>query len=81
MELALLKHRNRQPNQSEQQRMCELLGDAMDAGACGFSAQLLGETSVQRDFDDGDLVELAGWHLSRTEARFAALFRLSNATS
>lgn len=48
--------KSRPANQSEQQRMCELLGDAMDAGACGFSAQLLGETSVQRDFDGTPMI-------------------------
>ena len=35
----------------EQQAMGALLGEAMDAGACGFSAQILGHDSVQRDYD------------------------------
>jgi N-acyl-D-aspartate/D-glutamate deacylase len=43
--------KSRPANEDEQRRMCDLLGEAIDAGARGFSAQVLGETSVQRDFD------------------------------
>ena len=35
----------------EQAEMCRILDEALDAGCCGFSAQILGENSVQRDFD------------------------------
>ena len=40
----------------EQRRMGALLGEAMDAGACGFSAQLLGPDSVQRDYDGTPMI-------------------------
>ena len=30
--------------------------EALDAGACGFSAQLLGEDSVQRDYDGTPMI-------------------------
>ena len=40
----------------EQRRMGALLGEAMDAGACGFSAQLLGHDSVQRDYDGTPMI-------------------------
>ena len=40
----------------EQQRMCAILSEAMDAGACGFSAQILGENSVQRDYDGTPMI-------------------------
>jgi N-acyl-D-amino-acid deacylase len=48
--------KSRPATEDEQRRMCELLGEAIDAGACGFSAQLLGETSVQRDFDGTPMI-------------------------
>jgi N-acyl-D-amino-acid deacylase len=40
----------------EQNKMCVLLGEALDAGACGFSAQILGEYSVQRDYDGTPMI-------------------------
>tara|TARA_B110000211_G_C14077447_1_gene552858 strand:+ start:1310 stop:3031 length:1722 start_codon:yes stop_codon:yes gene_type:complete len=40
----------------EQEKMCALLDEAMDAGACGFSAQILGEDSVQRDYDGTPMI-------------------------
>jgi N-acyl-D-aspartate/D-glutamate deacylase len=40
----------------EQAEMCRLLGEALDAGGCGFSAQMLGENSVQRDFDGTPMI-------------------------
>ena len=40
----------------EQQKMCALLGEALDAGACGFSAQILGPDSVQRDYDGTPMI-------------------------
>ena len=36
--------------------MCRLLSEAMDAGGCGFSAQVLGPDSVQRDFDGTPMI-------------------------
>ena len=44
----------RMPTDSEHAELCRLLEEAMDAGACGWSAQRLdpnGPASVQRDFD------------------------------
>ena len=43
--------RNRRPTEDELSQMCRLLNQGMDAGACGWSAQVLGEGSDQRDFD------------------------------
>ena len=40
----------------EQRAMCGLLGEAIDAGACGFSAQIMGEDSVQRDYDGTPMI-------------------------
>ena len=42
------------PTDAEHEEMCRLLDEAMDAGACGWSAQRLmptGTMAVQRDFD------------------------------
>ena len=42
------------PTDAEHDEMCRLLNEAMDAGACGWSAQRLmptGTMAVQRDFD------------------------------
>jgi N-acyl-D-amino-acid deacylase len=41
---------------SEREEMCRLLSEAMDAGGCGFSAQILGTDSVQRDFDGTPMI-------------------------
>jgi N-acyl-D-aspartate/D-glutamate deacylase len=41
---------------SERDQMCRLLDEALEAGACGFSAQLLGDTSVQRDYDGTPMI-------------------------
>ena len=48
--------RSRRPNEAELKEMCRLLHDAMDAGACGWSAQVLGEGSDQRDFDGAPMI-------------------------
>ena len=40
----------------ERVEMCRLLSEAMEAGACGFSAQLLGADSVQRDYDGTPMI-------------------------
>ncbi len=40
----------------ERDRMCAILGEMMDAGACGFSAQLLGPNTVQRDYDGTPMI-------------------------
>jgi N-acyl-D-aspartate/D-glutamate deacylase len=41
---------------AERDQMAALLSDALDAGACGFSAQVLGPDSVQRDYDGTPMV-------------------------
>ncbi len=44
----------RKPSDAEHEEICRLLGEAMDAGACGWSAQRMlpsGPAAVQRDFD------------------------------
>jgi N-acyl-D-aspartate/D-glutamate deacylase len=44
----------RMPTAAEHAEMCRLLNEAMDAGACGWSAQRMlptGPAAVQRDFD------------------------------
>ena len=40
----------------EQRKMGALLSEAMDVGACGFSAQNMGEDSVQRDYDGTPMI-------------------------
>lgn len=47
MELA----KKRRPSAEELAQMKQLISEAMDAGACGISAQRLGESSLQRDYD------------------------------
>ena len=49
--MGLEEAKQRPATKDEQLKMGELLREALDAGACGFSAQRLGEDSVQRDFD------------------------------
>jgi N-acyl-D-amino-acid deacylase len=46
----------RKPTTAETSTMQRLLHDAMDHGACGWSAQRLGRNSVQADFDGTPMV-------------------------
>ena len=48
--------KSRRPTEAELGEMCRLLHEAMDAGACGWSAQVLGEASDQRDFDGSPMI-------------------------
>ena len=50
--------KTRQPTAAETEEMCRLLGESLDAGACGWSVQRLGDgfTSVQRDYDGTPMV-------------------------
>ena len=48
--------KKRRPTEAEMKEMCRLLNEAMDAGACGWSAQVLGQFSVQRDFDGTPMI-------------------------
>jgi N-acyl-D-aspartate/D-glutamate deacylase len=48
--------KSRPANETERAEMARLLGEAIDQGACGFSAQLLGPNSVQRDYDGTPMI-------------------------
>jgi N-acyl-D-aspartate/D-glutamate deacylase len=49
--------KERRPTEDELKKMCEILIEAIEAGACGFSAQMFGDSSnVQRDFDGTPMV-------------------------
>jgi N-acyl-D-amino-acid deacylase len=51
--------KSRAPTEQEEREICRLLDEAMDAGACGWSAQRLdpnGPACVQRDFDGTPMV-------------------------
>ncbi len=43
--------KERPATDAERTEMCRLLGEALDAGGCGISAQRLGLKTVQRDYD------------------------------
>jgi N-acyl-D-amino-acid deacylase len=46
----------RMPTEAETNEMQRLIHEAMDAGACGWSAQRFGENSVQADYDGTPMV-------------------------
>jgi N-acyl-D-amino-acid deacylase len=46
----------RMPTEAEHQGMARLIHEAMDAGACGWSAQRFGRNSVQADYDGTPMV-------------------------
>ncbi len=48
--------KSRPATEAERAEMGRLLSEALDAGGCGFSAQLLGPSSVQRDFDGTPMI-------------------------
>ena len=48
--------KSRRPTKDELKEMCRLIHEAMDVGACGWSAQVLGEFSDQRDYDGSPMV-------------------------
>jgi len=48
--------KKRRPTEAELQEMCRLINEAMDAGACGWSAQVLGINSIQRDYDGTPMI-------------------------
>lgn len=50
------KAKGRRPNAEEMAEMKRIISEAMDAGACGISAQHLGETTLQRDFDGTPMI-------------------------
>jgi len=48
--------KKRRPNAEELKKICELLDEAMEAGACGWSVQRMGSNSIQPDFDGTPMV-------------------------
>jgi N-acyl-D-aspartate/D-glutamate deacylase len=48
--------KSRPASKAERDRMCELLDEAMAHGACGFSAQMSGNTGLQRDYDGTPMI-------------------------
>jgi N-acyl-D-aspartate/D-glutamate deacylase len=65
--------KKRRPTAAELQEMCRLINEAMDAGACGWSAQVLGPKSVQRDYDGTPMItDLLSEHELLTFAKILA---------
>jgi len=65
--------KKRRPTEAELQEMCRLIHEAMDAGACGWSAQVLGENSIQRDYDGTPMItDLLSEHEILTFAKVLA---------
>ncbi len=54
--MGLANAKSRDATEAETQEMQRLLHEAMDAGACGFSVQRLGEHSIQADYDGTPMV-------------------------
>ena len=48
--------KNRQPTEAEMAEMSRILEEAIKAGGCGFSAQVLGPGSGQRDYDGTPMI-------------------------
>ena len=48
--------KSRRPTETELREMCRLVEEGMDAGACGWSAQVMGENSGQRDYDGTPMI-------------------------
>src|SRR5499427_5479175 len=65
--------KKRRPTEAELQEMCRLIHEAMNAGACGWSAQVLGPKSIQRDYDGTPMVtDLLSEHEILTFAKVLA---------
>jgi N-acyl-D-amino-acid deacylase len=48
--------KTRRPTEAELQQMLQLVHEGMDAGACGWSAQITGASSAQRDYDGTPMI-------------------------
>ena len=48
--------KGRAATDQERAEMCRLLEESMAAGSCGWSAQLLGDDSIQRDYDGTPMI-------------------------
>ena len=65
--------KKRRPTDAELEEMVRLINEAMDAGACGWSAQVLGPNSVQRDYDGTPMItDLLSEHEVLTFAKILA---------
>jgi N-acyl-D-aspartate/D-glutamate deacylase len=65
--------KKRRPTEAELQEMCRLIHEAMDAGAAGWSAQVLGAKSIQRDYDGTPMItDLLSEHEILTFAKILA---------
>ena len=51
-----IEEKGRAASDEEMARMCQILEEAMEVGCCGFSTQLSGEGSVQRDYDGTPMI-------------------------
>ena len=75
----------RRPTEAELKEMCRLVHVGMDAGGCGWSAQVLGPSSVQRDYDgtpmitdlmpDEEILTFAGVLRERDEGTIELAYR------
>ena len=48
--------KSRRPTEAELKEMCRLMHEGMDAGGCGWSAQVNGPDSIQRDYDGTPMI-------------------------
>ena len=48
--------KSRRPTESELKEMCRLVDEGMEAGGCGWSAQVNGPESIQRDYDGTPMI-------------------------
>ena len=48
--------KRRRPTEAEMKEMCRLVEEGMEAGACGWSAQVNGADSIQRDYDGTPMI-------------------------
>ena len=54
--MGLESAKNRSATEAEREEMCRLFEEALKVGGCGFSVQLGGEGSVQRDYDGTPMI-------------------------
>ena len=54
--MGLEEAKSRRPTEKELEKMCQLINEGMDAGGCGWSSQVLGPLSLQRDYDGTPMI-------------------------
>lgn len=54
--MGLENAKSRRATEEEMAQMLAIMREAMDSGACGFSVQMFGEASVQRDYDGTPMI-------------------------